>query len=540
MGVRPADAAEGRRLELPLRALLAPAAAGAAVVLLAVRLVHDLGVKPYYEDEAVAGLIASRPLGEVLHTVLWDRGGSPLHFVLAHFVFALSPTAEALRWLSLACALGAVVVTYFLARELAGAAAGVGAAWIVAASDLLRIYGTFGRMYSLLALMGGLNMLLFLRALDRPTGRRVTLAAASAWLLAATHPFAAIPVVVEAAVALYLWRGRGWRRAGPVFVAAVAAVPFALAELRLASRFDVSTSGGVAIGGRGAANERLGAAVQGFAGGHGLTLALFVALALLGAWVVARRSPFLLLVGASALLVPPALSLLAHVSSSSTAYLSPRHLLVALPLWAALIGVGAVSLARRSGDRRLPVLAVVAVAVLAVRAPAAASDPRTIYRFWAATGEVASTDTVGAWLAQRIEPGDLLFPYAVPYLQALPEARVARSLPRGDAPTLLAAIGNGRGARQLWVTLPLGPSDRLRPDELDVLERSYAVTVFPTWIVVRVPGPFANRRQVVTALARAVDSASAAVIATSPNSWAYEQITRSTVNRANRIAGTGF
>src|SRR5262249_17795454 len=80
---------------------------------------------------------------------------------------------------------------------------------------------------------------------------RVTLAAASAWLLAATHPFAAIPVAVEAAVALYLWRGRGWGRAVPVFVAAGAAVPFALAGLKLASRFGVSASGGGALGGGG-------------------------------------------------------------------------------------------------------------------------------------------------------------------------------------------------------------------------------------------------------------------------------------------------
>src|SRR3954469_24204308 len=131
MGVSPADVAEGRRLEVSLRALLAPPAAGAAVVLLAVRRVHDLGVKPFYEDEAVAGLIASRPLGELIRTVIWDRGGSPLHFVLAHLVFAASPTAEALRWLSLVCALGAVVVGYLLGRELAGEAAGVAAAWVV-------------------------------------------------------------------------------------------------------------------------------------------------------------------------------------------------------------------------------------------------------------------------------------------------------------------------------------------------------------------------------------------------------------------------
>ena len=44
------------------------------------------------------------------------------------------------RALSLLCALGAVGCGYALGRELGGDAAGVAAAWVVAASDLLRVY----------------------------------------------------------------------------------------------------------------------------------------------------------------------------------------------------------------------------------------------------------------------------------------------------------------------------------------------------------------------------------------------------------------
>ena len=165
--------------------IIGAAGAVGAIAFLAVRLQSQVGAKPYFEDEAVAGLIAARPLPEVIHTVLWERGGSPLHFVLAHFVLSVWPTVGALRWLSVACALGAVACAYALGRELAGDLAGAVAAWIVATSALLHVYGTFGRMYSLLALVGGLNMLLFLRALERPTQLRVSLAAVSAWLLAA-------------------------------------------------------------------------------------------------------------------------------------------------------------------------------------------------------------------------------------------------------------------------------------------------------------------------------------------------------------------
>ena len=171
----------------------------------------------------------------MIHTVLWERGGAPLHFVLAHFVLSASPTAGALRWLSVVCALGVVVCAYALGREIAGDLAGAVAAWIAATSPLLHVYGTFGRMYSLLALVGGLNMLLFLRALERPTYLRVSLAAASAWLLAAAHPFGGIPVALEAAIAAWLWwPQRDLRRAAPVIIAAVATAPLAVAELRLA------------------------------------------------------------------------------------------------------------------------------------------------------------------------------------------------------------------------------------------------------------------------------------------------------------------
>ena len=78
---------------------LAPALAiaGATAFLLA-RLWPDVGGKPFHEDEAVAGLISSRPLGDLLHTVVLDRGGAPLHFLLAHTALAIDPTPEAVRW----------------------------------------------------------------------------------------------------------------------------------------------------------------------------------------------------------------------------------------------------------------------------------------------------------------------------------------------------------------------------------------------------------------------------------------------------------
>ena len=499
---------------------------------MAVRLQPEVGTKPYFEDEAVAGLIAARPLPEVIHTVLWERGGSPLHFVLAHFVFSVWPSIGALRWLSVICALGVVVCAYALGRQFAGDLAGVVAAWIAATSALLHVYGTFGRMYSLLALVGGLNLLLFQRALERPTYLRVSLAAASAWLLAATHPFGGIPVAIEAVIAAWLWRGRDVRRALPVLAAAVATAPLAIAELRLALRFDVSASSGTALGSGGTAGTQLESATRGFAGGGSAAFWLFLALALVGGLVLVRRSPLVALVGAAALLLPPGLSLVARVRDPTTAFLSARHLMLSLPLWAALIGTGTMRLAASRPTRSaVPLLAAAAVVLVAVVAPASARDPRTHFVFLAEAGDVHSSAPVGVWLDQRIEPGDLLFPYSVPYLLALRSARKARSLPRGQPRTLLAAIDDVGSARRLWVAVPLGAGEKPDPKVLRSLRRTDVVQVFPHWLIVGAHPPLTGRRQILRSLVDTVDSTAAAV-PRSDTAHQYQDVVRLALARA--------
>ncbi|HST14566.1 MAG TPA: glycosyltransferase family 39 protein [Gaiellaceae bacterium] len=491
-----------------------------------------MGTKPYFEDEAVAGLIAARPLPEVVHTVLWERGGSPLHFVLAHFVLSVWPTVGALRWLSVACALGAVVCAYALGRELAGDLAGAVAAWIVATSALLNVYGTFGRMYSLLALVGGLNMLLFLRALERPTQLRVSLAAASAWLLAATHPFGGIPVALEALVAAWLWwPGRDVRRTIPVILAGIATAPLAVAELRLALRFDVSASNGKALGSGGSAGTQLDSAARGFAGGSSVLFWIFLVLALVGAVVVARRSLLLVFVGAAALLLPPLLSLLARVQDTTTAFLSARHLMLSLPFWAALIGVATVRLAAWPSARAVaPLAAAAAVSLLAVVTPASARDPRTHFVFLAQAGDVHTSAAVGAWLSQRIEPGDLLFPYSVPYLRALKAARQARSLPRGQARTLVASVDDVHDAQRLWIAVPLGASEKPLPAQLRALRRTDVVQVFPRWLIVGARPPLSGRKQILRSVVATVDAA-AALIPHSDTVHQYQDVARQALAR---------
>ena len=221
------------------------AAAPAVVIALSAafllgRLIPDVGGKPLFGDEVLAGLTALHPLRDLLEIVLFHRGGAPLHFVLAHFALTLDASPEALRWLSVVFALAAVPVSYDLGRRLGGRVAGATAAVVVGTSSMLAVYGSIGRMYSLFALASAVAADLFARALEKRTGASAFVAALAAWLLPAVHPYGIVVVAVEALVALVVWRGRPLRPALPVLAVGLALAPFILTDLRLSERFGVS------------------------------------------------------------------------------------------------------------------------------------------------------------------------------------------------------------------------------------------------------------------------------------------------------------
>jgi mannosyltransferase len=410
--------------------LVAPALAlAASAAYLLARAVPDVTHKPWHEDEAVAGLISARPFGEVLHTVLLDRGGAPLHFVLAHLAFAVDGSPRTLRWLSLVFALATIPLCYDLARRLAGQFAGLTAAALAATSQLLTVYATFGRMYSLFACTSALALDLFVRALDRPSRRTLAAATAAALLTILVHPFGVFVFGAELAVALWRWR----LSALPV---ALLAVPLVLPYLRLPGRYspDVGMS----------APEAALRALGGSAGGYGVGLALFVVLAAVGAWTLPRTFAALGLL----LIAAPPLAL-AVIGSDK---LSPRHLIFLLPVWTTFVAAGL--------SRPPARLGVTAVAIAAaVLAPTAVADPRT-----------SSSDTTqaSAWVHEHVRPGDALYPYSPVFLAALPQVSAAQALPR--EPVALARILRRTNISRTLVAIPDGRS----------------------WKVIAVPGPFAN------------------------------------------------
>jgi hypothetical protein len=430
-----------------------------------VRLFPDVSDTPLHEDEAVAGLISARPLGDMLHTVVLDRGGAPLHFLLAHVALALDSSADALRWLSVVFALATIPLCFDLGRRLAGTAAGLTAAALAATSQFLAIYGTFGRMYSLFAFTSVLSVDLFVRALDRPTRRTAFVAALAALLPLAVHPFGAFLLAAEVAVAAWLWRGRNLRAAAPTIAAVLCALPLLLVNLRLGDRY-----GGEDLTAGYEAREAGLRALGGAAGGTGVVLAVFVALAVVGAFVLARRRHPFAWLALLTLAVPPAALAAAGAVDVVSDRVGPRHFVFVLPLWIGLVAAG---VARIPG--MLQPAAIVIVVVVAFFAPTAIHDPRTVAR-------ERPMEAIAANLRPRISPGDVVYPYSPVFLAALPDAAEARGFPR--EPVALVRI-----------------ADRTR----NIPAVFISVATRDSWLILERRGPFRDGRAVLTAVTQTLD-----------------------------------
>jgi len=402
--------------------------------------------------------------------VIRDRGGAPLHFLLAHLALAVDGSPQSLRVLSIVFALATLPLCYDLARRLVGQSAGLIAAALAATSQLLTIYGTFARMYSLFAFTSALAVDLFVRALQRPDRRRAVIAAAAALLPLAVHPFGAFLFAGESAVALWLWRGCNLRAALPVLAIGPLAVPLLLPSLS-SGRY----TPGRDLTGKSAPDAAV-RALGGAAGGHGVLFLLFAALALMGLWTLLRSRPPVAAFTALTLVVPPAILAAAGALGMTGDRLGPRHLIFTLPLWTTLVATGLT---------RLPAHIPVAVAaiVVAALAPAAVADPRNT-----PAGERDAVAAPATWLRGQIEPGDIVYPYAAAFLAALPRAAQARGYPR-EPVALMRAARLTRAAPAVLVALPLRtplPQEtarRLRADGVDA-------HAFDSWLILKRRGPF--------------------------------------------------
>jgi mannosyltransferase len=164
-----------------------PAGLGALMLLALVLRTQVLDVG-FWIDEGLSVGISDRPLGDILDALRLD-GSPPLYYLLLHGWMQLTGTTEeAVRSLSLVCALVAVPVAWWAARGPFGARAAWMAAVLTATNPFLTIYAQEARMYALAALLALIACGAFARSFaaepDAP-GRR-------GWALAFAVTFAAL------------------------------------------------------------------------------------------------------------------------------------------------------------------------------------------------------------------------------------------------------------------------------------------------------------------------------------------------------------
>ncbi|MBI4494475.1 MAG: glycosyltransferase family 39 protein [Chloroflexi bacterium] len=174
---------------------------------------YRLGAADLWLDEANTVHIASLPIDAMLRELAADDVHPPLFYLLVKTPLAVWPSEGGLRLLPWLFGVLCIPLAFAVARDLAGRAAGLAAAALVAVSAPLVVFSQEGRMYTLLALLELLATWALVRGLEGG-GRRwwIGFALASAAALY-THNQAGLFLVAHLAAALVGgWRRvRGWR-----------------------------------------------------------------------------------------------------------------------------------------------------------------------------------------------------------------------------------------------------------------------------------------------------------------------------------------
>lgn len=416
---------------------------------------------PPHEDETLALFVGREHLGGLFGVVLGERGGAPLHFLLAWAVVHSGGGLTALRAISALFAVASVPVVAALCARLAGRTVGLAATALVSASWVLLFHGVYGRMYSLFLLTSALSYLALLRALRLGGGRAWALWALAILVTIATHPYGAL-VLGSQVLYVLLTRERLREALASFAVVGVAATPFWRTDLVLAGRFDVGIGpGGATLGGPISVLRYLAEVAGDFSAGWRPALAGVLGLALVGARRLAAERPRSALLIA-AVIVTPALALaLARLGSSTSP--ESRHLIFALPFFGLLVAAGVVRLARIAGARA-PLAAVLAVGALLPAEAAWAWHKAPALFEGEPSARIAARNEASAWLAGTGRRNDVLFGYAPLFLSSWERAgeRVSRTVvPRADAKLALDVLGKTRRplGRGVWVLDASDPTD---------------------------------------------------------------------------------
>jgi hypothetical protein len=474
------------------------AATGLLTAAVAAVLVWLLGMWPPHEDEALALFVGRGSLGDVLHTVIAERGGAPLHFLLAWGVVHLGGGLTALRAVSLVFAVASVPLMALLGARLADRATGVVAAAFASASWVFLFHGIFGRMYSLFLFTSLLSFLALL-------ARRYVLWGVALLLLLASHPYA---VLVVAAQALYVVLGARERRAFLTLgVVAVAGFPFWWADVVLRNRFDVGIGGGGRrLGSPGSVLRYLWSVAGDFSSHAHIWAVLLFALAAVGAVLLVRTSRKAALLTACVFVVPALAFTVATLHSTTSP--EARHLIFALPFYSVLLALPLVTLARVGTPYAVVALAVALLVVVAEVRWAHTKTPELLDGDPA--GRAHARDAAAAWLASTSRPEDVLLGYEPVFLRAWERNHSFSDhvLPRAD-PALFADALQGIHAplgRGVWVFDASDTTNaRQRSTIAFVLPKpgsEFEGRVYGPYLVIRTRDPLRTRARYVTVAKR--------------------------------------
>lgn len=193
-----------------------------------------LGHQGLWFDEANTALLVRFSPSRMLGLLPQSESTPPLYYCVAWvWVRIFGHDAAGLRSLSAVAGVLVIPVAYGAAAELARSRrAGLVCAALTACNPLLVWYSQEARSYELLVLLCALSLLAFARVRRDPTPRRVVLWVIAGALALATHYFAALVVVPEAAWLALAHRRRRGVLAGVVIAAACGAalVPLAISQ----------------------------------------------------------------------------------------------------------------------------------------------------------------------------------------------------------------------------------------------------------------------------------------------------------------------
>jgi Dolichyl-phosphate-mannose-protein mannosyltransferase len=430
---------------------VAAIAAGLAAFLL-LRL-HAL---PPHEDEALVFFVSHSSLGDMLGTVLGERGGAPLHYLLAYVAGLVDPGLTSLRLISVAFAVASIPAIAALVARLSDRRTALVATLLAAVSWTTLYHGIYGRMYSLFLFVSVLSLVLLLRALERGTRGRWAAWAAGTLALLATQPYGVLVLAAEVVYVAVLRARRPLPLRAPLVALAallVLATPLWRTYALLASRFDV---------GVGESSSELGSPLDvleyfaevfgDFIAGRPAVSVPAAILAALGLVVLGRTRPeaaVLTLVVAGV----PAVALLAAGSGPGVS-LETRHLIFVLPFATMAVAAGLLRVGAACGRAGPGVVALALGFLLASQVAWGLDRTRWLY---AGEPEARSEgrEAAAQWLARTGREDDVLFGYEPTYLDAWEQGAPFGEIfvPRADATLALEALEEageplGRG---VWV-----------------------------------------------------------------------------------------